>query len=138
MIYNENLDQIVISSRHMDEIYVIIIAPQLKKQLHSGGRYDGWRFLYDVTPKIIIEVQSKIEFLVVNMAFIGYLTTIQVRKFLVFNNPINKSNRSAVLEFENIADENGYYYIDDQEPFGPSTYQWIYLTSFYAHSIRSI
>ena len=53
--------------------------------------------------------------------------------FLIYNN-IHQTNpyRSAVLEFDCIADENGYYHIQENEPFGPTTYEWIYLADFFS------
>ena len=135
--YNENLDQIVISSRHMDEIYVIDHSTTTEEAAsHSGGRYGmGGDFLYrwgnpqnynrGTEQDRIFGGQHGIHWIPDNYPGAG--------NFLVFNNLHQTNpNRSAVLEFESIADENGYYYIDDQEPFGPPTYQWIYLTSFYA------
>ena len=38
----------------------------------------------------------------------------------------------AVLEFECIADENGYYEIEQNDAFGPETYSWIYLANFFS------
>jgi len=53
--------------------------------------------------------------------------------FLVYNN-IHQTNpnRSAVLEFECIADENGFYTIEDGQPFGPANYIWIYEANFFS------
>jgi len=134
--YNENLDQIVISSRHMDEIYVIDHSTTIEEaSSNSGGRYGkGGDFLYrwgnpqnyhrGTEEDRIFGGQHGIHWIPDNYPGGG--------NFLVFNNLHQTNpNRSAVLEFENIADENGFYYINDQDPFGPLTYNLIYLTDYY-------
>ena len=55
--------------------------------------------------------------------------------FLVYNNRHQTNpNRSAVLEFESIADENGFYPIQDNQPFGPESYLWIYQSNFFSNT----
>tara|TARA_Y100001960_G_C14453157_1_gene718272 strand:- start:61 stop:759 length:699 start_codon:yes stop_codon:yes gene_type:complete len=53
--------------------------------------------------------------------------------FLIYNNIHQRNpNRSAVLEFECIADTSGFYPIEDGQPFGPDTYLWIYQADFFS------
>ncbi len=134
--YNEKFDQIVISSRHMDEIYVIDHSTTTEEAAsHFGGNQNkGGDFLYRWgNPKNynrgseedkIFEGQHGIHWIPDHYPGSG--------NFLVYNNLHQTNpNKSAVLEFENIADENGFYRIENGEPFGPSNYHWIYLTNFY-------
>ena len=135
--YNEKFDQIVISCRHMNEIYVIDHSTTTEEAAgHSGGNYGmGGDILYrwgnpqnygrgDISDKIF-GAQHGIIWIPDGYPGEG--------NFLIYNN-IHQTNpnRSAVLEFESIADENGYYPIADDEPFGPETYSWIYLADFFS------
>ena len=55
--------------------------------------------------------------------------------FLIYNNRHQTNpNRSAVLEFECIADENGFYFIEEGQPFGPESYLWIYQADFFSNT----
>ena len=38
-----------------------------------------------------------------------------------------------MIEFESIADENGFYPIADGQPFGPIDFVWIYQTDFFSN-----
>ena len=135
--YNEKFDQIVISCRHMNEIYVIDHSTTTEEAAgHSGGNYGmGGDILYrwgnpqnygrgDISDKIF-GAQHGIIWIPDGYPGEG--------NFLIYNN-IHQTNpnRSAVLEFESIADENGYYPIAEDEPFGPETYSWIYLADFFS------
>mgnify|MGYP001240030319 FL=1 len=135
--YNEKFDQIVISCRHMNEIYVIDHSTTTEEAAgHSGGNYGmGGDILYrwgnpqnygrgDISDKIF-GAQHGILWIPDGYPGEG--------NFLIYNN-IHQTNpnRSAVLEFENIADENGFYTIGENEPFGPETYSWIYLADFFS------
>ena len=135
--YNEKFDQIVISCRHMNEIYVIDHSTTTEEaSSHTGGNYGmGGDILYrwgnpknygrgDISDKIF-GAQHGILWIPEGYPGEG--------NFLVYNN-IHQTNpsRSAVLEFESIADENGYYPIEENEPFGPETYSWIYMADFFS------
>ena len=135
--YNEKFDQIVISCRHMNEIYVIDHSTTTEEAAgHSGGNYGmGGDILYrwgnpqnygrgDISDRIF-GAQHGILWIPDGYPGEG--------NFLIYNN-IHQTNpnRSAVLEFENIADENGFYTIGENEPFGPETYSWIYLADFFS------
>ena len=135
--YNEKFDQIVISCRHMNEIYVIDHSTTMEEAAgHTGGNHGkGGDILYrwgnpqnysrgNESDKIFGAQHG------INWIPDGYPGE---GNFLIYNNiQMNKPFRSAVLEFECIADENGFYPIEDNEPFGPETYSWIYLANFYS------
>ena len=55
--------------------------------------------------------------------------------FLVFNNrnQDHPNEQSAVIEFESIADENGFYPIEDNQPFGPLEFIWFYQDDFFSN-----
>ena len=135
--YNAQFDQIVISCRHMNEIYVIDHSTTTEEAAgHSGGNQGkGGDILYrwgnpqnygrgDETDRIF-GAQHGIIWIPDGYPGEG--------NFLIYNN-IHQTNpyRSAVLEFDCIADENGYYHIQENEPFGPTTYEWIYLANFFS------
>jgi len=135
--YNENLDQIAISSRFMSEIYIIDHSTTTEEAAtHEGGNSGkGGDFLYRWgNPQIYNRGTNNDQILddqhSVNWIPDGYPGE---GNFLIYNN-IHQTNpnRSAVLEFENIADENGFYTIGENEPFGPETYSWIYLADFFS------
>ena len=111
--YNEDFDQIVISSRHMDEIYVIDHSTTTEEAAtNSGGNQGkGGDFIYrwgnpnnydrGTEEDKIFGGQHGIHWIPNNYPGGG--------NFLVYNNLHQTNpNRSAVLEFENIADENGF------------------------------
>ena len=135
--YNANFDQIVISCRHMNEIYVIDHSTTIEEAAsHSGGNQGkGGDILYrwgnpqnygrGTSDDQIFDAQHGINWIPDGYPGEG--------NFLVYNNIHQRNpNRSAVLEFECIADENGFYEIEDGQPFGPITYEWIYLANFFS------
>ena len=137
--YNENFDQIVLSCRHMNEIYVIDHSTTTEEAAdHTGGNQGkGGDLLYrwgnpqnydrGNNSDQILNAQHGI-----NWISDGYPGE---GNFLVYNNRHQtQPNRSAVLEFDCIADENGSYSIEDGEPFGPETYLWIYQADFFSNT----
>lgn len=137
--YNQNFDQIVISSRHMNEIYVIDHSTTTEEAAgHTGGNQGkGGDFLYrwgnpqnydrgDNSDQIL-DAQHGIDWIPDGYPGAG--------NFLVFNNRHQTNpNRSAVIEFECIADENGFYSIEDDQPYAPSEFLWIYQSNFFSNT----
>jgi len=137
--YNLNFDQIVLSCRHMNEIYVIDHSTTTEEAAgHTGGNQGkGGDILYrwgnpqnydrGNNSDQILNAQHGI-----NWIPDGYLGA---GNFLLYNNRHQTNpNRSAVLEFNCIADENGFYPIEDGQPFGPNTYLWIYQANFFSNT----
>jgi len=127
--YNPELDQIVISSRGQDEIFIIDHSTTTEEAAsHSGGNTGrGGDFLYrwgnpanygrgDESDQILGDQHS------VNWIPEGYPGA---GNLILFNNSHDGSN-SAVLEFITPLDENGEYFIDEGAPFGPESWEWIY------------
>jgi len=135
--YNSIFDQIVISCRNMNEIYVIDHSLTTEEAAgHSGGNQGkGGDILYrwgnpqnydrGTSADQIFDAQHGIHWIPENYPGGG--------NFLVYNN-IHQTNpnKSAVLEFECIADENGFYLIEGDEPFGPINYLWSYQADFFS------
>ena len=137
--YNAALDQIVLSCRHMNEIFVIDHSTTtLEASGHSGGNQNkGGDILYrwgspqnygrgDISNQIL-DSQHGIDWIPEGYPGAG--------NFLLYNNnhPPN-SQSSAVLELESIADENGSYPIVDNEPFGPINPLWVYESDFHSNT----
>ena len=131
--YNEEFDQIVLSSRHMDEIYVIDHSTTTEEAAtHSGGNYGkGGDFLYrwgnpqnygrgNNTNHILAD-QHSINWIPDNSPGEG--------NFILFNN-FHSNNSSAALEFTPSVNADGSYTVPENEPFGPDSYTWIHTGGF--------
>ena len=137
--YNPNFDQIVISCRHMNEIYVIDHSTTIEEAAgNSGGNQGkGGDILYrwgnpqnydrGNNSDQILDAQHGINWIPNGYPGEG--------NFLVYNNRHQTNpNRSAVLEFECIADENGFYPIEDGQPYAPNNFLWIYQSNFFSNT----
>ena len=131
--YNEHLDQIVLSSRHRDELYIIDHSTTTEEAAsHSGGLYDmGGDFLYrwgnpqnygrgNSSNNILADQHS------VNWIPEGYPGA---GNLILFNN-FHTNNSSAALEIITPINDDGTYSIEDNQPFGPDSYTWIYTGGF--------
>ena len=135
--YNDNFDQIVMSSRFMDEIYVIDHSTTTEEAAsHSGGNYDkGGDFLYrwgnpqnygrgNSSDNILADQHS------INWIPNGYPGE---GNFILFNN-FHSNQSSAVLEFIPPVNADGSFTVPDSEPFGPDTYTWIHTGGFFSEA----
>jgi len=141
--YNEILDQIVISSRHMNEFYVIDHSTTLEQAAsHSGGNYGmGGDILYrwgnpsnygrgEGSPQTLFAQHG------VNWIPIGYPGE---GNFILFNNNHvfqnnSSENFSAVLEIVPPINLDGSYFLASNEAFGPLSHTWIHQSDFYSNS----
>ena len=127
--YNPYLDQIVLSSRMMNEIYLIDHSTTTQEAAsHLGGNSGkGGDFLYrwgnpqnygrgDVNDQIL-KGQHSVVWIPEN--FPGY------GNFLLFNN-FHTIDYSAVLEIIPPINQDGSYFIDSINAYGPINYDWIY------------
>ena len=126
--YNEHLDQIVISSRFQDEIYIIDHSTTTEEAAgHTGGNSGkGGDFLYRWgNPLNYNRGNSSDEWLgdqhSINWIKDGYPGQ---GNLICYVNRYN-GNLSAVVEFSPPLMEDGNYFIEDGEPFGPSTLEWV-------------
>ena len=126
--YNSILDQIVISSRTQNEIFILDHSTSSEEVSgHSGGNSGmGGDFLYrwgnpenygrgDESDRILSSQHS------INWIPAGYPGG---GNLILFNN-FHEDNTSAVLEFSPPIDGNNYAIIEG-ESFGPETWEWIY------------
>ncbi len=133
--YNADLDQIVISSRHMNEIYIIDHSTTSEEAAsHSGGNSGmGGDFLYrwgnpsnygrGNSTNQILNSQHSVNWIPQGIAGQGNL--------LLFNNR-HSNNNSAALEFTPPINEDGSYTINNNEPFGPENWTWLYQSNFFS------
>ena len=126
--YNEDLDQIVLSSRFQDEIYVIDHSTTTQEAAsHSGGNSGkGGDFLYRWGNPQNYGRGSNSDHWLGDQHSINWIDNGSPGEgnMICYVNQYN-SMYSAVLEFVPPLMEDGNYYIEDGEPFGPSTYEWI-------------
>lgn len=121
--YNAEFDQIVISSRFQDEIFVIDHSTTTEEAAsHSDGNYGrGGDFLYrwgnpqnydrgNNSDQILDDQHS------INWIPEGYPGE---GNFILFNNGSNEA-----LEFDPPMDEDGFYAIEDGQPYGPDVIIW--------------
>ena len=127
--YNPELDQIVISSRGQDEIFIIDHSTTSEEAAgHTDGNSGkGGDFLYrwgnpanygrgDESDRILGDQHS------VNWIPPGYPGE---GNLILFNN-FHEDSQSAALEFAAPL-EDGNYILDGSEPYGPETWQWLYM-----------
>ncbi len=127
--YNPELDQIVISSRGQDEIFILDHSTTLDEAAgHVGGNSGkGGDFLYrwgnpanygrgDESDKILNDQHS------INWIPPGYPGE---GNLILFNN-FHEDSQSAVLELSAPL-EDGNYILDGSEPYGPETWEWMYM-----------
>ena len=127
--YNENLDQIALSSRFMSEIYIIDHSTTTEEAAsHEGGNSGkGGDFLYRWgNPQIynrgnnndqILDDQHSINWIPEGFPGEGNL--------ILFNNR-HYNNQSAGLEFVPPIMEDGNYNILGTQPYGPEEPVWVY------------
>jgi hypothetical protein len=135
--YNPELDQIVVSSPSMSEIYIIDHSTTTQEAAgHSGGKYGkGGDFLYRWgNPKNYQMGDST------NQKLFGQHDVRWIEKgkpgagdITVFNNDISgrkdSMNYSAVYEITLPLNEKGSYVMEAGKPFGPEKPTWIYVAA---------
>ena len=128
--YNPILDQIALSSRLQNELFLIDHSTTTEEAAsHSGGNSNkGGDFLYrwgnsanygrgDESDHILGD-QHSVNWIPEGFPGAGNL--------ILFNN-LHEGSDSAVLEFSPPMDEIGEYLINENEPFGPESWEWIYM-----------
>ena len=138
--YNEELDQIVFSSRYQNEIYIIDHSTTTEEAAsHSGGNSGkGGDFLYRWgNPSNYGRGNSSDEILggqhSVNWIKEGYPGE---GNLILFNNRQSNS-QSAALEFIPPIDVDGNYIINDNQPFGPDSWEWLYQGGAFFSDVQS-
>ena len=131
--YNEKWDQIVISSRYQNEIFVIDHSTTIEEAAgHIGGNFGkGGDFLYrwgnpqnynrgNANDQILNSQHS------VNWIDEDYPGSGNIILFNNYHDGIGPWGVSAVLELITPIDLNGNYNIKDGASYGPSDYIWSY------------
>ena len=147
--YNADLDQIVFSSPHLSEVFIIDHSTTTKEAAgHTGGRWGkGGDFLYrwgnpqnyrrgDAASQKLFG-QHDVRWIEKGKPGEGHLT--------VFNNDISgrkdSMNYSAIFEFAPPVDVKGVYVLQEGKTFGPDEPVWTYVAqdtlSFYSSYISS-
>ncbi|MEP7230075.1 MAG: aryl-sulfate sulfotransferase [Ginsengibacter sp.] len=132
--YNPELDQIVFSSPHLSEIFIIDHGTTTREAAgHKGGRYGkGGDFLYrwgnpqnyhhgDSTNEKLFG-QHDVRWIEKGKPGAGHLT--------VFDNDIynrDTANYSAVYEIAAPTDKKGNYFLEKDGTFGPAKPVWTYI-----------
>ena len=121
--YNTKFDQIVISSHHQDEIFVIDHSTSTEEATqHSGGNYGkGGDFLYRWGNPQNYDRGNNSYHIIGSQHSINWISESYPGEgnFILFNNEGNEA-----LEFAPPVDENGNYFIEEGQPFGPSSETW--------------
>ena len=132
--YNESLDQIVLSSRHHDEIYIIDHSTTAEEAGgHTGGIYGmGGDYLYRWGNPQTYNRGTNSDHLLssphgVNWIPEGYPGE---GNLILFNNNYS-SNTSAVFEIMTPLNENGTYDLDAGQPYGPDNPVWFHAGGFH-------
>jgi hypothetical protein len=133
--YNPMLDQVVISSHYMSEIYVIDHSTTTEEAAgHSGGRYGkGGDILYRWGKPANYDASGTQYFNVIHCPFWVPYDYPGGGNILVFNNGTDK-RASSVIEIVPPAQADGSYTVTLGSAFGPSQPKWTYSngTSFYS------
>jgi hypothetical protein len=130
--YNPELDQIIISSRHLNEIYVIDHSTTTEEAAsHSGGTYGkGGDFLYRFGNPQVYQRGNTIDQKLFGQHDIHWIEQDLPGegKLIVFNNGIGRpdGNYSSVDIFTPPIDGNGNYLIGENAPFGPPVFDRSY------------
>ena len=133
--YNPELDQIAISSRHHNEIYIIDHSTTTEEASgHDGGNSGmGGDYLYRWgNPQTYNRGNESYHFLTVqhgvNWIPEGYPGA---GNLILFNNE-HWMGTSAIYEITPPVNENGNYTITDNDPFGPDSITWIHTGTFHS------
>jgi hypothetical protein len=132
--YNQELDQIVLSSRHHDEIYIIDHSTTTEEAAgHTGGNSGmGGDYLYRWGNPQTYDRGSNSNHLLGDQHSVNWIPEGYpgAGNLILFNNQYT-GNTSAVFEIETPLNENGTYTIVDGEPFGPEGPVWFHTDDFH-------
>ena len=132
--YNSELDQIVISSRHHDEIYIIDHSTTTEEAAgHSGGNSGmGGDYLYRWGNPQAYGRGNNSNHQLASQHGVNWIPQEYPGEgnLILFNNNYTNST-SAVFELVPPLNENGTYDIDDDQPFGPDNPTWFHAGNFH-------
>jgi len=138
--YNDVLDQIVLSSRHHGEVYIIDHSTTTEEAAgHTGGNSGkGGDFLYrwgnpQVYDRGTAAVQKLNHQHGVNWIPQGYPGS---GNLILFNNDYvsaGQQSQSAVFEIETPLNDDGTYYLEPGQAYGPENPVWIHTGGFHSN-----
>lgn len=135
--YNQQLDQIVISSHELDEVYVIDHSTTTQEAAgHTGGRYGkGGDILYRWGRPSNYRAPGPQIFNVVHCSVWIPDSVPGGGHIMAFNNR-EGTNSSMVVEIEPPTDSAGFYSYTPGTAYGPATHLWGYSASgFYSNHL---
>ncbi|HAY35015.1 MAG TPA: aryl-sulfate sulfotransferase [Ignavibacteria bacterium] len=138
--YNERLDQIVISSHELDEIYVIDHSTTTEEAAgHTGGRYGkGGDILYRWGRPSNYGAPGPQIFNVVHSGSWVPDSVPGGGNLMAFNNR-EGTNASMVVEIIPPQDSLGFFYLAPGTAYGPATHTWSYSASgFYSNHLGGL
>ena len=131
--YNIEYDQIVISSHRVDEIFVIDHSTTIEEAAsHSGGNYGkGGDFLYRWGNPQNYDRGNNSDNLIGHQHSINWIPDGYPGEgnFILFNNDGNEA-----IEFSPPIDEDGFYIIEEGQPYGPDNIVWS--SSYYSTDMQ--
>ena len=135
--FNPDLNQIIMSSRSLSEIYIIDHSTTTEEASgHLGGVYNmGGDILYRWGNPYIYnrgDISDQKLFAPHGVNWIKNSFPGE-GNILLFNNEHSES-QSAVIEFEPPVLDSGLYPLINDEPFGPTDFIWFYQSDFFAGS----
>ena len=135
--FNPVLNQIIMSSRSLNEIYIIDHSTTTEEASgHLGGVYNmGGDILYRWGNPYIYnrgDISDQKLFAPHGVNWIKNSFPGE-GNILLFNNEHSES-QSAVIEFEPPVLDSGLYPLINDEPFGPTDFIWFYQSDFFAES----
>lgn len=133
--YNEEMDQILISVRNSDEIWIIDHSTSIEEAAsHEGGQYGkGGDILYRWGNPSAYQRADISEEILFGQHGVNWIREgIHEGKILIFNNGNGKPGQdfSTIEILEPVQNEDGSYPVPDKDPFGPEASDWIYGDEF--------
>lgn len=138
--YNESLDQIIISSRLLDEVYIIDHSTTTAEAAsHTGGNYGkGGDFLYRWGNPMAYGMGDETDRTLFSQHHAHWIPDglVDAGKIMVFVNG-NSIRFSSVKIFSPPTMSPGFYEYNDLNAYGPTTHDWEYTAPGFFSSILS-